>query len=252
MLGSIFFGGDALKTVIITGGTSGIGLAAAKIFSANNFNCMLVGRNRARFDKIRENFSGNVEFCAADVRNVEDCNKIIAHTVKIFGGVDVLVNSAGIYRENAISDTDEQIFDEIFATNVKGTFFVTRAAVGELIKRRGNVVNIASDAAIRGNYFCAAYSASKGAVVAFTKSLALELANFPVRVNCVAPGDILTPLTLNQLEKSNSTLESLKKFYPLGRIGNPDEVAAAIYFLASDSANFITGAILSVDGGLTA
>ena len=157
-----------------------------------------------------------------------------------------MINSAGIYHEGAITLTEEKIFDDIFATNVKGTFFMTRAAVGELIKSRGSIINVASDAGIRGNYFCAAYSASKGAVVAFTKSLALELASFPVRVNCVAPGDILTPLTLSQ----SSTPEELAKFYPLGRIGTAEEVAEAIYFLSS--ANFITGAVLSVDGGLTA
>ena len=239
-----------MKTAIITGGTSGIGLAAAKIFLANDCNCVLVGRNRARFDKIRGDLTGNAEFFSADVRRVDDCEKIIAHTVKIFSGVDFLVNSAGIYREGAILDTDEKIFNEIFATNVKGTFFAARAAVGELIKRRGAIVNVASDAGLRGNYFCAAYSASKGAVVAFTRSLALELASFPVRVNCVAPGDILTPLTLNQLEISGETLDDLAKIYPLGRIGTAEEVAQAIFFLAN--AKFITGAILSVDGGLTA
>lgn len=250
MLGSIFFGGDALKTAIVTGGTSGIGLAAAKIFLANDYNCVLVGRSHERFDKIRGDLSGNVEFFQADVQNVDDCKKIIAHTVKVFGGVDVLVNSAGIYHEGALVDTDAQIFDEIFATNVRGTFFASKFAVAELIKRRGTIINVASDAGIRGNYFCAAYSASKGAIVAFTRSLALELANFPVRVNCVAPGDILTPLTLNQLQKSGETVDELAKIYPLGRIGTAQEVAEAIFFLAN--AKFITGAILSVDGGLTA
>ena len=183
---------------------------------------------------------------------VADCEKIIQRTVEIFGGVDVLVNSAGIYAEGAITAVTEEIFDEIFATNVKGTFFMSRAAVGELIKSRGAVVNVASDAGIRGNYFCAAYSASKGAVVAFTKSLALELANVPVRVNCVAPGDILTPLTEAQIKKSGETVGDLAKIYPIGRIGEAQEVASAIYFLASEKASFITGAVLSVDGGLTA
>lgn len=237
-------------TAIITGGTSGIGLATTKFFLTNNFNCVLVGRSPDKFDKIKSELRGSFEFISADVRRVADCEKIISRTIKIFGGVDVLINSAGIYSEGAITSTDEKIFDDIFNTNVKGIFFVTRAAVDELIKSRGVIVNVASDAGIRGNYFCAAYAASKGAVIAFTKSLALELASFPVRVNCVAPGDILTPLTLNQIKTSASTLEDLAKIYPLGRIGTAEEVAEAIYFLST--AKFITGAVLSVDGGLTA
>lgn len=238
-------------TAIITGGTSGIGLAAAKIFLAHNFNCVLVGRSQQKFDKIKSELDGSFKFISADVRKVADCERIVSRTVELFGGVDVLINSAGIYAEGAITSTDEKTFDELFLTNVKGTFFATRAAVGELIKSRGAVVNVASDAGLKGNYFCAAYSASKGAVVAFTKSLALELANFPVRVNCVAPGDVLTPLTLAQLKNSGATVEDLAKIYPLGRIGTAEEVATAIYFLASGAASFITGAILSVDGGLT-
>lgn len=239
-----------MKTAIITGGTSGIGLATAKIFLAHDYNCVLVGRNPARFEQIKSELNGSIEFISADVRKVADCNKIISRTVKRFGGVDVLINSAGIYHEGAITSVEEKIFDDLFTTNVKGTFFVTKAAVNELIKRRGSIVNVASDAGIKGNYFCAAYSASKGAVVAFTKSLALELASYPVRVNCVAPGDILTPMTLKQLKISGETVEDLAQIYPMGRIGTADEVAEAIYFLAT--ASFITGAILSVDGGLTA
>ena len=239
-----------MKTAIITGGTSGIGLAAAKIFSAHDFNCVVVGRSRERFENVKHELGGRTEFISADVRKIADCEKIILRTLEIFGGVDVLINSAGIYHEGAIIDTNEEIFDDIFATNVKGTFFVTRAAVDELIKSRGAVVNVASDAGIRGNYFCAAYSASKGAVVAFTRSLALELASFSVRVNCVAPADVLTPLTVNQLKNSGANVKDLAKIYPLGRIGTPEEVAEAIYFLTT--ATFITGTILSVDGGLTA
>ena len=239
-----------MKTAIITGGTSGIGLATAKIFLANDFNCVLVGRSPARFEKVKSELVGSFEFISADVRKVSDCDKIISRTVENFGGVDILVNCAGIYHEGAITSTDEKIFDDIFSTNVKGTFFTTRAAVDELIKTHGAIVNVASDAGLKGNYFCAAYAASKGAVVAFTKSLALELASFSIRVNCVAPGDILTPLTINQLKTSGSTIEELAKFYPLGRIGTAEEVAQAIYFLAT--ANFITGTVLSVDGGLTA
>lgn len=239
-----------MKTAVITGGTSGIGLATAKNFLAHDYNCVLVGRNPARFDKVKSELVGSFEFISADVRKVSDCDKIISRTVELFGVIDVLINSAGIYHEGAITSTSEETFDDIFSTNVKGTFFITRAAVNELIKSRGAIVNVASDAGLKGNYFCAAYSASKGAIVAFTRSLALELANYPVRVNCVAPGDILTPMTLNQLKISGETVEDLAKVHPLGRIGTAEEVAEAIYFLST--ASFITGAVLSVDGGLTA
>ena len=162
-----------------------------------------------------------------------------------------MVNSAGIYFEGAITSVTEKDFDAIFATNVKGTFFMSKILTPELCKTKGAIVNVASDAGLKGNYFCALYSASKGAVIAFTKSLALELASFPVRVNCVAPGDILTPLTLKQLKNSGETVSDLEKFYSLGRIGKPEEVAQAIYFLATEKSSFITGEILKVDGGLT-
>ncbi len=241
-----------MKTAIITGGTSGIGLATAKIFLAQKYNCVLVGRNAAKFEKVKSELDGNFKYISADVAKISDCARIVYETLKLFGGVDILVNSAGIYTEGAISQVTEKDFDEIFNTNVKGTFFMSRAVVHEIIKRRGCIVSVASDAGIKGNYFCALYAASKGAVVAFTKSLALELASFQVRVNCVAPADILTPLTLNQLKNSGETVEDLAKLYPMGRIGKPEEVAAAINFLASSAASFITGAILTIDGGLTA
>ena len=241
-----------MKTAIITGGTSGIGLATAKIFLAENYNCALVGRHLSKFEKIKDELKGNFEFIEGNVGRFYDCRKIVSKTLEIFGGVDVLINCAGIYGEGAITKTTEKEYDEIFNTNVKGTFFMSREVVHEITMRRGCIVNVASDAGVRGNYFCAAYSASKGAVIAFTKSLALELASLNVRVNCVAPGDILTPLTLNQLKNSGETVSDLSTLYPVGRIGKPEEVAEAIYFLASEKSSFITGAILNVDGGITA
>ena len=241
-----------MKTAIITGGTSGIGLATAKIFLNENFNCVLVGRSEEKFLQIKSELQGNFKFISADVGKISDCEKVLQKTVETFGGADILVNCAGIYSEGAITSVTEKDFDAIFQTNVKGTFFMSKIFIPELCKTKGAIVNVASDAGLRGNYFCALYSASKGAVIAFTKSLALELASFPVRVNCVAPADILTPLTLNQLKNSGETVSDLEKLYPLGRIGKPEEVAQSICFLASEKASFITGEILKVDGGLTA
>ena len=236
-------------TAIITGGTSGIGFAVTQKFLAQNYNCAVVGRSEKKFRDANFN-NPNVKFIAADVGVVENCNRVVDETLKTFGRIDTLINCAGIYTEGAINFVDEKTFDEIFKTNVKGTFFMCKAAVDELIKAQGNIVNVASDAGVHGNYFCALYAASKGAVVAFTKSLALELASLNVRVNCVAPGDILTPMTLTQLKNSGETVSDLAKFYPLGRIGTAEEVAEAIYFLASESSSFITGEILNVNGGL--
>lgn len=241
-----------MKTAVITGGTSGIGLATAKKFLAENYNCVLIGRSEKKFTAVENELSGNFKFISADVGKISDCERVLSFTVKNFGGANVLVNSAGIYTEGAITSVTEKNFDEIFQTNVKGTFFMSKIFVEELIKSRGSIVNVASDAGLRGNYFCALYSASKGAVIAFTRSLALELASFPVRVNCVAPGDILTPMTEHQLKISGEKIPDLEKFYPLGRIGKAIEVAEAIYFLASEKAGFITGEILKIDGGLTA
>ncbi|MBQ1915146.1 MAG: SDR family oxidoreductase, partial [Selenomonadaceae bacterium] len=153
-------------------------------------------------------------------------------------------------------DMTEELFDEVMAVNVKGTYFMCRYAVPELRRQEGaSIVNVSSDAGVHGNYGCTAYSASKGAVTMFTRSLALELASFGVRVNCVCPGDILTPMTEAQLALGGNREEMLREMqsvYPLGRIGTAEEAAAVIFFLASPAASFVTGAAWGVDGGITA
>ena len=244
-----------IKTALITGGTSGIGLAAAKNFFDQNYNVTLVGRSVERWRVALKNLGGDERrlfFIAGDVSNAADCDRIVADTVARFGRLDVLINSAGLYTDGAIQSVDEQLFDRIFDTNVKGTFLMCRAAVEQLIKTCGSIVNVASDAGVKGNYFCSLYSASKGAVIAFTRSLALELAHIPVRVNAVAPGDTLTPMTVEQIRRSGETIEELSSVYPMRRIATADEIAEAIYFLGSSKASFITGTVLNADGGLTA
>ena len=248
-----------MKTALVSGGTSGIGLAAAKIFLKHGYNVAIVGRNVERgHAALRSLTPDRISkprlpiFISADVSNTADCDRIVADTVARFGRLDVLINSAGLYTDGAIQSVDEQLFDRIFDTNVKGTFLMCRAAVEQLIKTCGSIVNVASDAGVKGNYFCSLYSASKGAVIAFTRSLALELAHIPVRVNAVAPGDTLTPMTVEQIRRSGETIEELSSVYPMRRIATADEIAEAIYFLGSSKASFITGTVLNADGGLTA
>ena len=248
------------RRALVTGGTSGIGLAAARMMLERGARVAVAGRSEERGRKALESLPWELrrraKFFSADVARVADCHRLTEHAVAWLGGMDVLVNSAGIYLEQPVEDMTEELFDEVMAVNVKGTYFMCRYAVPELRKQEGaSIVNVSSDAGIHGNFGCTAYSASKGAVTLFTRSLALELASLGVRVNCVCPGDIMTPLTERQLAEEGTgedALREMQSVYPLGRIGRAEEAASVIVFLASPAASFVTGAAWSVDGGITA
>jgi NAD(P)-dependent dehydrogenase (short-subunit alcohol dehydrogenase family) len=246
-------------TVIITGGTSGIGLATARRFLARGWNVAICGRSKERGaaaleELLRIGEAKNILFIQMNVASVAECAQAAKRAADFFGNISALVNSAGIYFEKAIEDMQEEDFDEIMNTNIKGTYFMCRECVPHLKKRgRGAIVNVSSDAGLNGNFFCSAYCASKGAVTVFTKALALELAPYNINVNCVCPGDIDTPLTRRQLTAGNEAAElsEMKRLSPAGRIGTADEVARVIEFLAIE-AGFVAGAAWCVDGGLTA
>lgn len=241
------------KRGVISGGTSGIGLAAARMLVQDGATVWLVGRDPERGKKALESLEGlpgKALYLQGDVSTVEGCRKIAA-CLQHHQELDFLVNSAGIYQEKPFQDVTEEEYQQLMDVNVKGTIFLTQALLDLFAQDGPSIVNIASDAALEGNYGCCLYAASKGAVVAFTRSLALDLAPW-VRVNCLCPGDMDTPLVEKQMAEGGYSRESMASVYPMGRIGKPEEAAHMICAVLSPLNGFMTGAIVSVDGGLTA
>ena len=248
------------KTVLITGGTSGIGLAAAGEFMKNGYKIALLARNKAKGSQaaaelLARSPDARIKFIPGDVSRADDCKRAVAETAAWGGSLDVLVNSAGIYFERALEDVTEDDVDRMLGVNFKGTMFMTRYAV-EIMKNQqgGCIINVSSDAGIHGNMLCSTYCASKGAVNMFTRAMALELGPYGIRINAVCPGDVLTPLTKEQLQQYpdfHQALQEMSSVYPMGRIAMPEEIASVIYFLSTKEAGFVNGALWSVDGGIT-
>jgi len=246
------------KVALVTGGSSGIGFATAEMLLQGGAKVLIIGSNEGRglnaLEMLRQ-YKDAVKFKAIDVSMPYECKKAIEYTVAEFGKLDIVINSAGQYIEKPIIDVAEEEYDRIMDVNVKGTYFICKYAASELIKSGGgSIVNVSSDAGINGNFFCSTYCASKGAITIFTKAIALELISHNIRVNCVCPGDVSTPMLEKQLANvvnKSEHLKSIVDLYPIGRIGRPEEVAKVICFLASDEASFVVGAVWTVDGGLT-
>lgn len=239
------------KVAVITGGTRGIGKAIAKIFSQNGYNLVInyVSEN-TDIESLEKEIKNNNEilFVRANVSKFDEAENLIKNAIERFGKIDVLVNNAGITRDNLILRMKEEDFDSVIATNLKGTFNVTKNAVSYMMKKRtGKIVNISSVVGVSGNAGQCNYAASKAGIIGFTKSIAKELASRGILANCIAPGFIGTDMTE---VLSDAVKENINNQIPLKRMGSPEEIAKAVYFLGGEENTYITGQVLNVDGGM--
>lgn len=240
------------KIVIVTGAGSGIGEATARRFSAEGASVVLVGRTKKKLDKVAATLEGdNVMIAPCDISDESAVKDLFRAVIKEFKRVDVLVNNAGIYKPGKVQDIKTKDWKEQMAVNVDGYFYMTRAAMPHLIKSKGNIVNVSSVSGLGADWGTVPYNTSKGAVTLFTKAVALDAAADGVRVNAVCPTLVRSDLTEDMLD-DKKLIAKFKDRIPMGRYGEPEDIADVIAFLASNDARFVTGIAMPVDGGLSA
>ncbi|MEW6131357.1 MAG: glucose 1-dehydrogenase [Acidobacteriota bacterium] len=241
------------KKVLVTGASSGIGRATAELFLRAGATVTLVGRREQALEAVVNALNiGEAFVITADLANEAQTESSIQEALELMGGLDVLVNAAGILKSGSLEATSLELWDEMLNINVRSVFHLMKLAAPHLEKNRGNIVNVSSVTGLRSFPNVLAYCVSKAAVDQLTRCAALELAPKGIRVNAVNPGVVVSGLhrTGGMNEEAYARfLEHSKTTHPLGRVGTPQEVAELIYFLASDSAAWITGETISIDGG---
>jgi NAD(P)-dependent dehydrogenase (short-subunit alcohol dehydrogenase family) len=245
------------RVALVTGGGSGIGRATAIRLAEEGAKVAVNDINPATGHEAVKTITdagGTAVFIQADVSKVAECERIVAETVKAFGRLDILVNNAAVMVEKTVVDTTEEDFNRITGVNLKGVFFVAKYAIMQMQKqgRGGNVVNMASVNSFFAEGGIAAYCMTKGGIAQFTRALAMDHSGEGIRVNAIAPGWIETPMNENFFAQGPHVREQAGRLHAIGRTGQSVEVANAVIFLVSDEASFVTGSLMTVDGGFSA
>lgn len=240
------------KTCLVTGAGRGIGRAIALTLGEAGADVAITySRSVGPAEEVKaelEKMGRKALIFQADAVDAKRADEVVSIVVKEWGKLDILVNNAGITKDNLIMRMSEEQWDDVITTNLKSVFNYSKSSVRHMMKQRnGSIINIGSVVGVSGNAGQTNYSASKAGMIGFTKSLAKELASRNVRVNIIAPGYITTDMT-GQLNES--TLESIQKSIPLGKAGDPQDIAYAVQYLGSDAASYVTGSVLHIDGGM--
>ena len=244
------------KVALITGGTSGIGSATALRFAGEGAAVAITGRNVERGEQVVQDIvsnDGQALFVRSDVRFTDDCRRAVEQTLERFSKIDVLFNNAGVLHPGTVPECTEEEWDETIDSSLKGAFLMSKYVLPSMIERgSGSIIHCSSGWGIVGGHKAAAYCAAKGGLVVMAKAMAIDHGPDGIRVNCVCPGDTLTPMLNDDAEKRGMSWEEYAADAadrPLGRVGTSEEIADAVLFLASDESSFVTGDALIVDGG---
>lgn len=238
------------RIAIITGGASGIGFAIARKFVQNDIRVILIGRDKSRLKLACETLGSLSDFVGCDLSELDELPGVVKKITEMNGRIDILVNNAGMHLKKPMNDVSDEEYQKVILTNQTAMFSLTREVTKIMqLQCSGVILNISSMASIYGLPNVIAYTASKSAIEGMTRAMAVELARFGIRVNCIAPGFIKTNMSTLALEKDPERKKKVLSRTPLGRLGKTEEVADAALFLVSGTSSFITGIVLPVDGG---